>query len=238
MAQPPSPFDYQEKKPRPGLSPVLIGAVLVGIVLLAALGWMLYRSFGRTEAPLPESPAQNLPALPPGPPLPETKQELPPPGEPLTKTEAELPPGKPVTEAAPAPPPEPQASGQITWSWALYPVSPQVLGVPLNPSPGFQFVALGVTIRNQSTVPVSVDHNNFFVTADGRSYAAELISSAITFNQLPFLAPTTLQPGATMGGCVGYMIPASYARVSADWRPPGVPSTVKIVRVDPQPARQ
>lgn len=237
MGKAASPFDYQEKKPHPALPPVLIAAVLVGVVLMAVMGWLLWKSFGKTTAPLPENPAQNLPPLPSGPPLPEVKQELPPPGEPLTKTEAELPPSKPVTEAAPAPV-EPQPSGQITWSWALYSVSPQVLGVPLSPSPGFQFCALGVTIKNDSTVAVAVDHNHFFVTVDGRSYGAELISSAITFNQLPFLAPTTLQPGATMGGCVGYMIPATYAHVSADWRPPGVPSTVKIVRIDPQPARQ
>jgi hypothetical protein len=204
-------------------------AIPVVLVVAVLMGFLIYKIAHKPQGALPTTVAETT-DLPAPQPLPAVKESTEP--APAALPEVKKPEGTqaPVVEAAPPKPPE--NKGTITWRWALYPVNAQILGVPLEATPGYQFAALGVTIYNQSNASVAVDHNAFRVNVDGRVYAAELISSAITFQQMPFLIAATLQPDANMAGCIGYMIPVQYRTVVAEWQvivPPGI----KVVRVDP-----
>ena len=134
---------------------------------------------------------------------------------PLTRTQVQAPPQESLAEVqTTAPEPAPVASGTITWKWLLYPVTPTVLGISVGQRmPGYQFVALGVTIVNRSTIPVDVDNNAFTVTIDGRTYSSEVWSTGHAMIQgMAFLAPAKLEPGGEMSGFTGYMIPQQFRR--------------------------
>jgi hypothetical protein len=207
-------------------------AIIAGVLLLAIVVLALIMG-GRSNAPLPANPVDTA-SLPLAPPLPDVRQQnLPATTPPLPETRVQAPPQEPVTEVR-TPEPEPEPSGTITWKWLLYPVNPTVLGISVGRlMPGYQFVALGVTIVNRSTVPVDVDNNAFTITVDGRTYVSEVWSTGHAVIQgMPFLAAATLEPGGSMSGFTGYMIPLQIRRAVANWRPL-VPPTVKVERVDP-----
>lgn len=216
---------------RRGPSPAVWAAIIAALVLLALLAFLVWSSMQPTRAPLPQAEVSNLPRLPSGPSVTQAEQMQLPNAPPLTQAEQQqLPSGPPVTQAE-APP---QASGVITWEWALYKVNPTVLGVPMGEQmPGHQFVAVGVTIYNQSSVSVDVDHNAFRLTVDRRVYTTDVWSSAnAVVGGMPFLGPTTLLPNATLDGFTGFMIPEQYQSAMADWQP-RVPPTVEVRRIDP-----
>lgn len=216
-------------------------ALVAGLLLLVFAGMMLYERLSPGAA-LPDV-QHEPPQLPEAAPLPDVQHEPPqlPETAPLPDVQQEppqLPETAPLPEVQPAPTPaQPQAGGNVIWRWMLYPVNAAALGIPLNPSPGYQFVALGITVENRSTENVQIDHNQFSINIDGRVYQPELISSAITFQQMPFLTSATIQSNASHSGCIGFMIPAQYRQVVAAWQH-NLPPTVRVVRVDPQTARQ
>lgn len=228
------PTAYPAAKSRPGLSPAVWVAIILGVLLLGLLTYLVWNSRSKVEAPLPAAPASQLPDLPLAPPLPNTNQKPPPAGAPLPDTNVPAPQAAPAVTEAPKVE-QAGASGQITWWWNMGPLSPQVLNMPVPPTQGYGFVSLRVLVLNSSSEAVAVDHNAFTVTVDGQTYKAELGNSVVSATQEPFLVPTTLQPGARTQGGIGFMIPATYARVSADWRPTVSPG-IKIVRIDPQAA--
>ena len=207
-------------------------AIIVAVLLLIVIAVALWSTL-HPKAPLPPAPATKLPDLP-TPALPEARQK-PLETAPLPETKVPALPQAPVTEVQPQPKEEPaQPSGTVTWRWMLYPVSPSILGQQIQGSmAGFQFVALGVTIYNQSTENVAVDNNAFSLNVDGKIYRSDQFSTAdAVISGFPFLAPTTLAPGGTVAGQTAFMIPRVFSRVSADWQI-NVPKTVKVVRVDP-----
>lgn len=207
-------------------------AIIAAILLLIVVALVLWTTL-HPKAPLPAAPATNLPNVP-TPALPEASQK-PIEAAPLPETKVPAAPKAPVTEVQPQPKEEaPQPSGTVTWRWLLYPVSPSILGQQIQGSmSGFQFVALGVTIYNQSTENVAVDNNAFSLNVDGKIYRSDQFSTAdAVISGFPFLSPTTLAPGGTVAGQTAFMIPRVFSRVIADWQI-NVPKTVKVVRVDP-----
>jgi hypothetical protein len=238
LARPPAPPQkYPGAKPGRRLSPALLAAVVAGLLLAALLGLAVWRSMQKTQAPLPAATAQQLPPLPPGPPLPAVSQKLPE-GPPLPETNIQALPQQPVTTVQPPPRPV-QVSGEIRWTWALYPVDPTILQLAMGDKmAGYRFVALGVTIYNGSDAPVVVDGNAFALTVDGRTYSSEIWSTgaASFIHGMPYLAEATLQPGASMSGCTGFMVPMQSTSALPDWRPT-VPATIRVVRMDPQSAQ-
>lgn len=214
-------------------SPAVKAAILLGGLLLVAVPVVLALT-RPGQSPVTENPAAEI-NLPLAPPLPAVNRQQLPAAPPLTQTQVQPPPQESMIEA-PATPAEtvPQASGTITWKWLLYPVNPTVLGISVGQlMAGYQFAALGVTIANHSTVPVAVDNNAFTVTVDGRTYSSEVWSTGHAVIQgLPFLAPATVEPGGSISGFTGYMIPQQFRRGTANWRP-AVPETVQVQRIDP-----
>lgn len=223
------------KSERPDGRMRLLGtlAIIAGILLVLALGLLAYQNFFRPQKALPEAPQMQLPDLPAGPALPEKKvTDTPAPGLPETKV---VPPAAPALPQAPPPPPEaPKPSGTVTWSWQLYQIP--LSFVVTVPTPGYQTVALGVTVWNQSTenVLVSNEQNQFSVNVDNKIYTSEIWSTAsAVFGGLPYMVPTTLAPGGTVGGYTVFMIPQRLNNVMAAWQV-NVPPTVKVVRMDPK----
>ena len=207
-------------------------AVIAGVLLFLALGLIVYQNFFRPQKALPEAPQVQLPPLPSAPGLPEKKvTDTPAPGLPETKVEA---PAAPALPQAPPPPEKKEPSGTVTWAWQLYQI-PLTFVVTV-PTPGYQTVALGVTVWNQSTenVPVGNEHNEFSVNVDNKIYTSEIWSTAsAVFGGLPYMVPTTLAPGGTFGGYTVYMVPQRFSRAMANWQV-SVPPTVKVVRIDPK----
>lgn len=228
-----APAPPPDKKPNPTMP--LLGwiAIAAAVLLVIALALMIYANFLRPQPALPAAPQLQLPDLPPAPALPQKKAEAEP-GPALPQKQVEAPAAEPLPQAPPAPE-KPQPSGTVTWAWQLYPVSPSILGVQIQSQmPGYQFVALGVTIWNQSTEEVPVDNNAFTLNVDNRIYRSDQFSTAdAVISGLPFLAATTLAPGGTIAGQTAYMIPRSYRGVVANWQL-NMPPTVTVRRIDPK----
>jgi hypothetical protein len=222
------------KSERPDGRAKLLGtlAILAGVLLLLIIGLVVYQNFFRPQKALPEAPQVVLPPLPAAPGLPEKKvTDTPAPGLPETKV---VPPAAPALPQAPPPPQKQEPSGTVTWAWQLYQI-PLTFVVTV-PTPGYQTVALGVTIWNQSTenVLVSNEQNQFTVNVDNKIYASEIWSTAsAVFGGLPYMVPTTLAPGGTVGGYTVFMIPQRFNAAMANWQV-NVPPTVKVVRIDPK----
>lgn len=215
----------------PSTKPLGVIAVIAALLLAAAMAIIIYTAMHRHNAPLPAGPATNVP-IPSA--LPEVKQkDLPQAALPQTNVPAI--PEAPVTKVEPPPVEKaPEASGTVTWRWMCYPVSPSILGVQIQSQmPGYQFVALGVTIYNQSTENVPVDNNAFSLNVDGRLFRSDQFSTAdAVISGLTFLTAQTLAPGGSTAGQTAFMIPNAYGKIMANWSlslPPGV----KVVRVDP-----
>jgi hypothetical protein len=210
-------------------------AIIAALLLALAIGIMIYKAMARPGAPLPAGAATGVP-IPSA--LPDVKQkDLPQAALP----EAKVPevPQAPVPKVE-APPVEkaPEPSGTVTWRWQLYPITPTAFGQAIQPIlPGFTTVALGLTVYNNSTVNIEVgnERDEFTVNADNRIYKADVWQSAasIFFNGLPYLQQTTLAPGGRADGFTVFAVPANARKITVDWRH-SVPSTVKVVRVDPQ----
>jgi hypothetical protein len=229
MAKLPPP---KVKPSRPAGSMRLLGiiALIAAVLLAAAIGLLIVRALTKSNAPLPAGPATVVP-VPQG--LPEVRQPNLPQAA-LPETQVPSIPQAPVTKIETPAAPPPEASGTVTWRWMCYPVSPSILGVQIQSQmPGYQFVALGVTVYNQSSENVPVDNNAFWLNVDGRIYHSDQFSTAdAVINGLPFLTAMTLAPGGTVGGQTAFMIPATYGRIAANWNL-SLPKGVKVVRVDP-----
>lgn len=210
-------------------------AIVIAVLLTLAISLLIYKALSRPGNPLPAASTEGVP-------VPSGLPQAPHPNLPQAALpEATPPPPQtPVAETAPGPTPTPppQPSGTITWWWQLYQVQPSFISQYLgNPLPGYNFVALGITVRNQSNIDVEVSNDNdeFTLNVDNRSYRADVLraADAIFFNKLPYLVKSTVRPEGRADGFTVYPIPARYGRVTVDWRP-RVPATVRVVRVDPQ----
>lgn len=225
-----------KKAPAPGRNRTLgIVAIAAAVVLALLMGFLIYSAMQRRNAPLPAGPATNVP-------VPQALPEVNQPNLPqaaLPETQVPAAPQVPVTQVTPPPvEKEPDPSGTITWWWQLYQVTPSFISMYLgNPLPGHVFVALGVTVQNQSTVDVEVsnDRDEFSLNVDNRLYRADVLrtADAIFFNNVPYLVKTTLRPGGRANGFTVYPIPVRYSQVTVEWHP-NVPRTVQVVRVDPK----
>lgn len=222
------------KKPAAGMP--LFGWIALAAValLIIAIAVLVYVNYVRPQRELPAAPQLQLPDLPKGPALPEKKvEDLPAPSLPETTVKPK--PQAPLAEAPP-PPEKKEPSGTLTWSWQLYRINPTMVVNMGNSMPGYQFVALGISVWNDSTenVPVSNDHNEFAVNVDNRIYVSEIWSTAsAVFGGLPYMVPTTLAPGGRFGGYTVYMIPERFSRVTANWQL-NLPPTVKVVCIPPK----
>ena len=225
-------------KPGGGWRPLWIIAALTLLVFAAVFGFLIYKATQKTEAPLPAGPPAQAAQIPAAPGLPEVKQENVPAAPGLPETRPVPQPQAPVTETKPPPPPPPppEPTGTITWWWLLRPLNPSVLGEDMGDKlPGQQFVALGVTIVNNSTAPVGIDPNDFSLWVDGAVYPTHTFATAQgVMSGVPLLNWQTLGPGARTAGGTSFVIPDRFRRVVAFWQPKQAPPpSVKIVRVDP-----
>ena len=215
--------------------PLVIIAVLTILVFAGVIVFLLYRMTEKTEAPLPAGPAPGSVQLPAAPGLPEVRQQNIPSAGGLPETNVPPKPQAPVTETQPPPPP-PEPTGTITWWWLLRPLNPSVLGEDMGDKlPHQQFVALGVTIVNNSTGSVGVDPNDFSLWVDGSVYPTQTFATAQgVMSGVPLLNWQTLGPGARTAGGTSFVIPDRFSRVVANWQPKQAPPpAVKIVRMDP-----
>lgn len=210
-------------------------AIITVILLVAALLFMLILNAQKPQSPLPAAPLGKLPPLPDAPSVAKVEAE-PVPQSPLPEVEAEPVPQEPVTKTEA--PPQPQGpSGTITWYWQLYEINPQILGVSMGDKmPGYLYVALGISVVNQSTanVTVSNEQNQFKLNVDNRLYSSDLWKTAeAVISGLKFLVPTELAPGGSIGGYTVFMMPEQYRQVMPIWNL-SVPEGVRVVRVDPR----
>lgn len=221
---------------KPAAAIPLFGWIALAVigVLVVVIAVLLYLNYERSQRELPAVPEMHLPDLPKGPELPQKQvDDIQAPSLPQVSVKA--PPSTPVSQANPQPEKK-EPSGTVTWQWQLYQI-PLTFVVTV-PTPGYQTVALGISVWNDSTenVPVGNDHNEFTVNADNRIYQSEIWSTAsAVFGGLPYMVPTTLAPGGRFGGYTVYMIPEKFNRVMAYWQL-NLPASVRVVRVDPKVA--
>ena len=211
-----------------------IMAIAAAVLLALAMGLMVYKAITRPNAPLPASPATNVP-VPSG--LPEVNQpNLPQAALPETKVPSL--PEAPVTKVEPPPAPEPEPTGTVSWKWQLYELNPTLIDVGMQGVlPGQIFVSLGVTVYNQSTanVEVSNEKDEFTINVDNVIYKASLWSTGASalIRGIPVLAPATLAPNGNIAGQMSYLIPGQFKQITINWQTK-VPKGVQVVRIDPK----
>lgn len=203
-----NPIKPAGKKPDGRMKLLGIIAIVTVVVLAAALLLLLILN-NKSTSPLPAAPTGSLPPLPNAPSVAKVDADAVP-MSPLPETQAQPVPQEPMTKVE-APPPQAGPSGTITWYWQLYEINPSIIGVSMGDKmPGYLYVALGISVVNQSTVNVMVtnEQNQFKLNADNRLYASDLWKTAeAVISGLKFLVPTELAPGGRLGGYTVFMVP-------------------------------
>lgn len=230
------PRPQEPKLPDGRMRLLWIIALLAALLMAVAMGLLAWKALHPTRAPLPSGPSTSIPTLPSAPALPEVRQQNLP-QAPLPQTNVPAAPQSPVTEVTPPPlPQKAQPSGKVIWRWQLYQTNPQIMGVGIQEqTPGALFLALGVTIYNQSTESITVgnEHNEFSLNVDNRIYTSEVFSTAANvISGFSPMVPTTLAPGGTFNGQTTFVVTGRFQHVMPNWQmnlPPGV----KLERVDP-----
>lgn len=223
------------KETQRGLFPWYVWlAIAASVLLVFGLAALVYLNFFRPQPALPTATEVQLPPLPAGPPLPQKRVEAPAaPSLPEAPAKA---PVQPALPQAPPPPEKKEPAGTVTWAWQLYEINPTLVVGLGDKMPGYMFVALGVTVWNNSTekVPFGNEHNEFTLIVDNKIYTAEIWSTAsAVISGLPYMVPTTLGPNSSVGGYTVFLIPKQFGQIMAQWRI-NLPPTVKIVRLDPK----
>lgn len=231
------------KTPRKALVPQAEGrmkwmgimAIVAAVLMALAVGVMIYNAMKRPNAPLPASPATDVP-VPSG--LPEVNQKDLPQAA-LPETTVPTLPEVPITKVEPpAPAKEPEPTGTVSWKWQLYELNPTAIDVGMQGVlPGQIFVSLGVTVYNQSTanVDVSNEKDEFTINVDNVIYKASLWSTGASalIRGIPVLVPATLAPNGNVAGQMSYLIPGQFKQITINWQSK-VPKGVQVVRIDPK----